>query len=49
MSNRMKLSKKPKQKPTSEWGSSEKVGEMGKKKITVDLKAVSPTELRENL
>ena len=30
-------------KRATEWGSSEKVGEMGKKKITVDLKTVSPT------
>lgn len=36
-------------KRATEWESSEKVGEMGKKKITVDLKTVSPTELRENM
>lgn len=36
-------------KRATEWESSEKVGEMGKKKISVDLKTVSATELRENM
>lgn len=36
-------------KRATEWGSSEKVEEMEKKKITEDLKTVSPTEMRENL
>lgn len=34
-------------KRATEWGSSEKVEEMEKKKITEDLKTVSPTEMRE--